>query len=138
MYTTVQPFIDLANANMAAFSRLTQSPEIPKLMKSDTDTYLQQTRGFFAHATKSDALVEFTQTMMNNYASFVNALTKGLFSIAGQGQAFVTGQTKEMSSNFQQGLDEVVRAEETRAEPVDTELAAAVPAQTARQKRTPA
>ena len=136
MYSVFQPYIDLANANMAAFSRLTDSPELPKMMKTDTDTYLQQVRGFFAHTMKSDALAEWSKATLKNYSDFVTAVSQSFYGMVSTGQTFITDQTKEISRSVQLGADNIVDAQEVVADSVDAELTEAAPARTARQKRT--
>jgi hypothetical protein len=138
MHAVFQPYIDLANANMAAFSRLTDSPELPKMMKIDTETYLQQARGLLAHATQSDAVTEWMQAMTKNYSDFVTNVTQNFFGMVVKGQALLTEQTRALSGSLQHGVDDLVHAGEAMAESANAEATDAAPAGAAKLRKVAA
>ena len=111
MYDTIQPFTTLANANMAAFARLTKASVVPDSTRTGDDAESNAAAGILAWSNLTKALVEWGQAIAQNQTAFFNEWTRMLYGMFWQGQALVTSQTQELSQELQHGLEEIVQAE---------------------------
>jgi len=95
MYNTIQPFVTLANANIAVFSRFVRSPEVAELAQEATKQVVTVSQENLRKIFRTNAFTEWTQALVNNYARFIQAYTQSLYGMAAQGEAFLSRQVEQ-------------------------------------------
>ena len=95
MYHTIQPFVTLANANIAVFSRFVRSPEVAELAQEATNQVVTLSQENLRKMSPTNAFTEWTQALVNNYARFIQAYTQSLYGMAAQGRAFLSSQVEQ-------------------------------------------
>lgn len=95
MYNTIQPFMNLATANIAVFSRFARSPEVAELAQETTTQVVTLTQENLRKMSRTKAFTEWTQALVDNYARFIHASTQSLYGMAAQGQAFLSSQVEQ-------------------------------------------
>ena len=102
MYNTVEPFVSLANANIAVFSRFAKSPEVARLAQETTKEVVTLTQEKLTKLARTDAFAEWTEALVDNYARFIQAYTQSLYGMAAQGQAFLSTQVEQGARRLEQ------------------------------------
>ena len=110
MQNTIQPFVNLANANIAVFTRFAQSPEVAELTQDAVQKTLAVTQDSLSKVARTTAFTEYSRTLLENYARFVQEYTANLYSIAAQSQAFLSNQVEQGTRRLGQLSDLAGRA----------------------------
>jgi hypothetical protein len=95
MYNAIQPFVNLAYANIAVFSRFAKSPEVTGLAQETTTQVVTLTQENLRRISRTKAFTEWTEALVDNYARFIHASTQSLYGMAAQGQAFLSSQVEQ-------------------------------------------
>lgn len=95
MQTTIQPFVNLANANIAVFTRFAKSPEVAELTQDATQQVLALTHDSLNKVSGTKAFAEWTRALVDNYARFTEEYTKTLYGMAARSQAFLSSQVEQ-------------------------------------------
>ena len=91
----IQPFVVLANANIAVFNRFVKSPEVAKLAQEATTQVVTLTQENLRKMSTTNAFKEYTQALVDNYARFIQTYTQSLYAMAAQGQALLSSQVEQ-------------------------------------------
>jgi hypothetical protein len=105
MQNTIQPFVNLANANIAVFTRFAQSPEVAELTQDAIQKTLAVTQDSLSKVSRTNAFTEYSRTLVENYARFVQEYTANLYSVAAQSQAFLSNQVEQGTRRLGQWSD---------------------------------
>jgi hypothetical protein len=100
MYNTIEPFVNLANANIAVFSRFARSPEVAELAQETTNQVVALSQENLRKISRTKAFTEWMDALVNNYARFIQANTQSLYGMAAQGEAFLSGQVEQGARRF--------------------------------------
>jgi hypothetical protein len=95
MYNAIEPFVNLANANIAVFSRFAKSPEASELAQEATNQVVTLTQENLKKMSRTKAFTQWTEALADNYARFIQAYMQSLYGMATQGQAFLSGQVEQ-------------------------------------------
>ena len=95
MYNTIEPFVNLTNANIAVFSRFAKSPEVAELAQEATNQVVALSQENLRKMSRTKAFTEWMEALVNNYACFIQANTQSLYAIAAQGQAVLSSQVEQ-------------------------------------------
>jgi len=95
MYNTIQPFVELANANIAVFSRFAKSPEVTRLAQETTKEVVTLSQEKLTKLATTNAFTEWTEALVDNYARFIQGYTQSLYGMAAQGQALLSSQVEQ-------------------------------------------
>lgn len=126
MHSTIQPFINYANANMALISRLSQSPEIEELARANIDKSIEVAQQSLADFARSDVFADLMRSSMENYSRFVSEMTRSVFGSILESQAFVTRRVEEASQRVEQGMAASARAADQMGDMAEEEEARTV------------
>ena len=102
MYNTIQPFVNLAAANIAVFSRFAKSPEVAELAQETTVQVVTLTQENLKKMSRTKAFAEWMEALVNNYARFIQANTQSLYGGVAQGQAFLSSQVEQGARRVRQ------------------------------------
>jgi hypothetical protein len=105
MYNLLQPVVDLAKANIEAFSRFATSRDVTEVAKDGATKHSEHVQDNTAKIAGSDAFATYLRTTADNYIRFSEEYTKQLYGIVSQGQDFVTRQVEEGNKRFAQVAD---------------------------------
>ena len=95
MYNAIQPFVVLANANIAVFNRFVKSPEVAKQAQEATTQMVALSQENLRKMSRTNAFTEWPQAVLDNYARFIQAYTQSLYAMAAQGQALLSRQVEQ-------------------------------------------
>lgn len=112
MYNILQPYVNLTNANVEAFSRFINAREITDLTKQSAIKFLDVAQENASKVAGSDALANLTRAVIDNYVRFANEYAQQFYGIVSQGQEFVSRQMEEGNRRFAQIADISNRAVE--------------------------
>lgn len=105
MNASIQPLVNLVNANMAVSFRLANSSEVKEATKGLTEKYISVTQDGLERIAKSEAVVEWTRAIQKNYANFVQEWMQSYFGIFQQSQNFLTRQAEETTQHVRDAVD---------------------------------
>ena len=96
MFVTTTPFINLANANAAAFARFLESWDITQYRPAVADAEAETTAAANGEAdsaqrafpgfSRMEAVAEWTRTVLDNYSQFANEFVRTFFGPIANGQ----------------------------------------------------
>ena len=95
----LQPFVNLAQANMAAITRFTSSPEISTFAFAQAQRLMEQGPAAAAQALQTGAFSELTQGLVQNWQRFATEVMQAQLDWIGQGQAAFMQQAQAASEN---------------------------------------
>lgn len=110
MLNTIQPFVNLANANLQATSHFFQAPELTELSKSNTDRFSKVAEDSFMQLTESDALHQLSRDMIRNYSRFANECIQSYFTLMTQVPNSLANQVQDFSRQIEKGVGSSVRS----------------------------
>lgn len=110
MLNTIQPFVNLANANLQATSHFFQAPELNELSKSNTDRFGKVAEESFMQLTESDALRQLSRDMIQNYSRFANECMQSYFALMTQVPNSLANQVQDFSRQIEKGVGSGVHA----------------------------
>src|SRR3712207_4565851 len=94
---TVQPFLNLTVSNIELFSRFMKSPEIAEITKVGIERYFDLVQDLATRVARTNAFVQLTQAMADNYARFTSEYLQNASGYLSQGQDLLTYQVEEGS-----------------------------------------
>lgn len=122
MINTMQPIVNLVNANLNATTRFMQSPDIAELTKSNIDKYVKVTQESFAYLAQSGAMRQWSRDSMDNVSRFANEYLQSVFGVFGQmtqGQNLFANRMQDFSNKVEQGVEATVQAFDQSAEEIE-------------------
>lgn len=122
MLNTIQPFVNLANANLQATSRFFQAPELTELSKSNADRFGKAAEESLTQLTESDAMHQLSRQMIQNYSRFTNDCMQSYFTLMSQVPNTLANQVQDFSRQIEKGASSSVRALERTTENVGEEI----------------
>lgn len=105
MINTIQPFVNLINANVKAVSRFFQTPEITELTQSSMEKHNKVTQESFTAMAQSDALNHLSRELLQNFSHFTSEYMQGIFAMLTQSQTIFSHQVQDFSQQMEQGID---------------------------------
>jgi hypothetical protein len=105
MHNVLQPYVNLAHANIEALSRFANAREITDVAKDSTIRFVQVAQDNVSKIAGSNAFADLTRTTIDNYVRFANEYTQQVYGIIVQGQEFVSQQVEEGNRRFAQIAD---------------------------------
>jgi hypothetical protein len=99
MQAQTQPFVKLAQANMDLITRFSTSPEVTAQASANASLLFQQASESAMKLMHSGAFAHMMQGMLKNYTEFLTDLSQSGMAMLSQGQAAMTRQVQEASSN---------------------------------------
>ncbi|MCG2578704.1 hypothetical protein LZ012_17025 [Dechloromonas sp. XY25] len=121
MLNTIQPFVNLANANLQATSHFFQAPELNELSKSNTDRFNKVAEDSFMQLTESDALRQLSREMIQNYSRFTNECMQSYFALMTQVPNSLANQVQDFSRQIEKGVSSGIRPLGRSSENVNAE-----------------
>ena len=94
----IQPFVKLAQSNMALWSQFSLSPEAMSEATRGMKSFWEQSQTSTANLARSQAFTALMQGMVKNYTDFVSELTQSTYSMMSQGQATLLQQTQDATA----------------------------------------
>lgn len=122
MLNTIQPFVNLANANLQATSHFFQAPELSELSKTNTDRVSQVAEESFRQLTESDALRRLSREMIQNYSRFTNECMQSYFALMTQMPNSLANQVQDFSRQIEKGVNSTVRSVGRMSENIGEEM----------------
>ena len=122
MLNTIQPFVNLANANLKATSHFFQAPELTELSKSNTDRLGKVAEESFTRLKESDALHQLSREMIQNYSRFTNEWMQSYFAVMTQVPHSLANQVQDFSRQIEKGVSSSVRSFERTAQNAGEEI----------------
>jgi hypothetical protein len=101
----IQPFVKLAQSNVALWSNFSQSPEVMAEATRNMKNLMEQAQTSTASLARSQAFAGLMQGMVKNYTDFVSELTQSAYAMMSQGQATFLRQTQEATDNVIDATD---------------------------------
>ena len=98
-FDALQPFVKLAQANMELLTRYAWSPEVVSEAMRTMQVLFEQNQSSFAKLGQSNALLELTQGLMQNYTEFLGEMTRSAYALMSQGPATFMRQAMEAGGN---------------------------------------
>ena len=93
----VRPFVNLANANIAAFARFASSPEVNNITQESADRVLTLANDNLNKVTRTRAFEEWTRALVDNYARFTQEYVNSVYGTIARTQQFLSRQVEEGS-----------------------------------------
>ena len=122
MINTIQPFVNLANANLQATSRFFHSPDLARITRDNTDKFDQVAQESVTRITRSDALQQWSRELIQNYSRFTNECTQSVFAMMTQAPNILAHQAQDFSRQIEKGVSAGFRSVERSAENVGEEV----------------
>lgn len=110
MLNTIQPFVNLANANLQATSHFFQAPELAELSKANTDRFGKVAEDSFLQLTESDALRQLSRDVIQNMSRFTNECMQSYFALMTQVPSSLANQVQDFSRQMEKGVGTGVRS----------------------------
>lgn len=95
----LQPFVNLAQANMAALTKFSTSPEISTFAFAQAQRFLEQGPAAAAQAVQTGAFSELAQGLAQNWQRFAGELMQAQLDWIGQSQASFLQQAQAAGEN---------------------------------------
>ncbi|WP_088286378.1 hypothetical protein [Ideonella sp. A 288] len=99
MQAQTQPFVKLAQANMALLSRFATSPEVTSQASANAGQLFQQATESTMKLVQSGAFTHMMQGMLKNYTEFLTELSQSSMALMSQGQAAMTRQVQDATDD---------------------------------------
>lgn len=138
----LQPFANLANANIETFSRFARSPELAELTRKNIENFWRVAQENISRVTQSGVFAEWTRANVENFSRFAQDYSRSVLTVASETQGEITRNVQEGTRRLQQVASitgDLVRtsAEETGKAVRDTaeEVADEADEQRARSRR---
>lgn len=110
MINTIQPFVNLVNANLKATSHFMQSPEMTEITSLSMDKFGKATQESFMRIVESEALGKLMREMLNNCNHFANEYMQTTFSFITQTQNLFSHQVQDFSRQIEKGVGASMQA----------------------------
>lgn len=98
MQAQTQPFVKLAQANMDLLTRFSTSPEVRAQAGANASQMFQQATESSMKLVQSGAFAQLMQGMLKNYTEFLSELSQSGMAMLSQGQAALTQQVQQATS----------------------------------------
>lgn len=115
MYNTVQPFVNLTNANIEVFSRFVKSPEITNLTNATMGKFVELMEENMGKVARSRAYGEWLRATVDNYARFADEYSRSVFGLIARSEEFVSRQVEEGAKRLERITDAAGQAVEAGA-----------------------
>jgi hypothetical protein len=95
----LQPFVNLAQANMAALTKFSTSPEISTFAFAQAQRFLEQGPAAAAQSLQTGAFSELAQGLVQNWQRFAGEVMQAQLDWIGQSQAGFMQQAQAAGDN---------------------------------------
>lgn len=95
----LQPFVNLAQANMAALNKFSTSPEVSTMAFAQAQRFLEQGPAAAAQGLQTGAFSELAQGLAQNWQRFASELMQAQLDWIGQSQAALMQQVQAAGDN---------------------------------------
>ena len=102
MYNAYEPFVKLANANLALFQRFANSSDITQLVQDTVSRAFTLSQESITKVSQTNAYNEWTRGLVDNFTRFTQDYVNGLTESMARSQEVLMKQVEQGSQQFTQ------------------------------------